>query len=75
MGGYWLLDGDFGAGDGTAAEEADFALFVGHDAVFGGVDSVVAAHLGTGAGSLGLAGLADDDLADLDFGAAKQLNP
>ena len=41
-----LFDGDFGAGDGAAAEQADAALLEPDDAVTGGMDSIIAADFG-----------------------------
>ena len=42
LGSYYLLDGDFGAFDGFAAEEADAAFGEFNYAVFGGVNGEVA---------------------------------
>jgi hypothetical protein len=69
-----LFDCNFSAGNGAAAEEADPTLFELDDAVAGGVNREVAAYLGAGAGTLGHAGLTDDDLSDLNLLAAEQLN-
>lgn len=57
-----------------AGEAADFAGFVGYDAVLSCVDGEVAAELGAFAGTLGQANLAHDNLASGDFLAAKELN-
>jgi hypothetical protein len=69
-----LLDSNFHARHAAARESADFAGLEGDDAVFGGVDGEVTAHFGAGTGTLGHADLADDDLAGLNFLAAKKLN-
>jgi hypothetical protein len=70
-----LFNCNFGPGDRTAAKGADLALGKLDDAVAGGVDGVIAAHLGTVAGPLGHADLPDYDLAGLDLFAAEKLNP
>jgi hypothetical protein len=61
-----LLNSNFGAGDGAAAEGADFALRIGNDAVAGGVDSEVAADTGANTSTLAHTNLADDNLACLN---------
>jgi len=69
-----LFNRNFGTNRGLASETADFALLVGDNAIFGGVDGVVAAQRSAFASTLGQANLADDNLADGDFFATKQLN-
>jgi hypothetical protein len=68
------LDSNFGAGDGTAAKQAETAGFVGHDTVTGGVDREVAANFGADAWPLGHTDLADNNLAGFDLFAAKQFD-
>lgn len=59
---------------GFAGETASFDFFEADDAVFGGVDGEVAAHVGTVTSLLGRAGLANQDFAGADFLAAKTLD-
>jgi len=68
---FRLFDGDFGALDGLAGEKFDAALAVFHDAVFGGVNGVIAAHAGAFAGTLGQTDLADNYLAGFNFFTTK----
>ena len=72
--GSGLFDGDFGAEDALASEGANFALRIVDDAVFSCMDCVVAGYFSTFAAALGHTDLADDDLADSDFFAAKELD-
>jgi hypothetical protein len=69
-----LLNSYFSTADRAAAEEADFALLIRHDAVAGSMNGEVAADFGAGAGALAHADLADNDLAGFDLFATKQLN-
>lgn len=70
----FLFNSDFCAPDGFAGEGFDLALDVGDNAVFCGVDGVVAANIGAIAGALGQANLADNNFAITDFFTAKALN-
>jgi hypothetical protein len=72
--GNLLFDGDFGAANTFAGKAANFACLEGDNAVFGGVNSKVAAGFGAFAGALGHAHLADDNLAEFNLLAAKKLN-
>jgi hypothetical protein len=69
-----LLDGNFGTSDCFTSEEADFAVTELDHAVTGGVNGEVTAQLGAITGALSQADLADDNLADFDFFATKQLD-
>ena len=65
---------DFGAADGLAGEQADLADLELDHTVMCGVDREVAAEEGALTRTLGLASLADDDLAGFDLLATKNLN-
>jgi hypothetical protein len=69
-----LLDSDFSATNGLTGEEADFAVTELDHTVTGGVNGEVTAQLGAITGALSQADLADDNLADFDFFATKQLD-
>lgn len=69
-----LLDGNFGAANGFAGEEADTAALVVHDTIAFSVDSEVAGHGSAFAVALGKADLAYDNLALANLLAAKDLN-
>jgi hypothetical protein len=69
-----LLNGDFSTTHRTTAKEADFALGEGDDAIAGGVNREVTAHLGADAGAFGHADLTDDNLAGFNRLATKQLD-
>lgn len=66
-----LFDGYFGAADGFAGEEADFASSELHYAIFGCMDSVVAADKCAFAGTLRKTSLAYNDLARANLFATK----
>lgn len=60
-----------GATFGLAGETASLDLLEADDAVFGGVDSEVAAHEGAVASDLGATGLAHEHFSGADFLATK----
>jgi hypothetical protein len=68
------LDDYFGATNGFAGEAADFAGFVAHNAVFGGMNGKVTAHFSTWSRALGHADLTHNNLADFHFLSAKKFN-
>ena len=61
-----LFDSYFGTTNSFAAKETHLASLEGYDAVFGRVDSKVAAEVSAIASTLGHANLAYDNLAVLD---------
>ena len=62
------------ATDRATTEGADFTTAKRHNAVFGGVDGVVAADAGANATSFTKTDLADDNLTDFDFLPTKKFN-
>jgi len=69
-----LFDSNFSATDGFAGKTAETTCLVGDNAVAIGMYGKVAAQLSAFAGALGKANLANDNLADGSFLAARQLN-
>jgi hypothetical protein len=69
-----LLDGNFGAGNRTAAEGADFALFISDHTVMSGVNGEITAHFGTFARSFGHTDLPDNNLTGFDRLATIKFN-
>lgn len=69
-----LADFDAGAREGLAGEVLLLGFDKGDFAVFGGVDSEVAASIGAFAGDFGATGLADEYFACFDFLATEALD-
>lgn len=74
MRGALLFDHDLSATSSLAGETLGFYLAEADNAVFGSVDGEIAAEIGARAGLFGFTDLANDDLAGVDFLAAKKFD-
>jgi hypothetical protein len=69
-----LLDSNFCTAHCLASKAADLACLIGYNTIAFSMNSEVTAGVGACAGTLGLADLTNDNLANTDFLTTEELN-